>query len=249
MTKPTGKPKGRPVKLPPLPADGALEKLTPVERAYAMHRFQGKVVVEAYRLALAAHTPEVLDTVSESAIEQRAYRLHRARRIDAAIADLRNQAQKAGEAQAVQTMGDAFAVDKLYVMKTLHTITERCMQAEPVKDPHGKPLVITTGKGELAAAYRFDAKSATASVALLGKELGMFVDRKEIRSGPLGEVPEAELDKRIAELAKEVAEATGQTVAAVLAQHQIETPAAEEAEPQFEVGQGGVPEYKMGPIH
>jgi len=67
------------------------------------------------------------------------------------------------------------AVSQEYVLVNLKDVVARCLQAEPVYDKFGHPT------GEFA----FDSKGATAALQLLGKYLGIFIDRKEI-TGPNG---------------------------------------------------------------
>ena len=55
-------------------------------------------------------------------------------------------------------------LDREWVIQNLMTVTNRCMQAEPVLNKDGEP----TGE------YRFDSGGATRSLHLLGMELGMF---------------------------------------------------------------------------
>lgn len=66
-----------------------------------------------------------------------------------------------------------------------------------------------------AALVEKDRSVANRSLELLGKELGMFVDRKEIRSGPLDEASPDELDRLreelISERARRAAERNGTT--------------------------------------
>lgn len=57
-----------------------------------------------------------------------------------------------------------------WVISRLKTITERCMQAEPVLDSKGIP----TGE------YIFQATGANKSLELLGKHIGMFNDKLKI---------------------------------------------------------------------
>lgn len=49
------------------------------------------------------------------------------------------------------------------------------MAAEPVKDAEGNPV------GE----YKANLQAANKALELIGKEAGMFIDRKEIRTGEL----------------------------------------------------------------
>lgn len=94
-------------------------------------------------------------------------------------------------------------IDKEWVMRNLREVAERCMQAVPVLDMQGKQLMIETPAGEVAAAYTFNSKSAVAALIPLGKELGMFVDRKEIRHGKLEDLNDEQLNQLITEMAKE----------------------------------------------
>ena len=54
-----------------------------------------------------------------------------------------------------------------YVLIRLQAIVERCMTAEPVTDKEGRE----------AGEYRFDSGGANRALELLGRHLGMFVDR------------------------------------------------------------------------
>ena len=54
--------------------------------------------------------------------------------------------------------------------------------------------------------------AAVSAIELIGKELGMFVDKKEVRVGPLATVPEHALDDMIRDTAKRIAELTGETL-------------------------------------
>jgi len=66
-------------------------------------------------------------------------------------------------------------VDADYVISGLLAVHERCMQAEAVTDKEGA----STGE------YKFEHSGANRSLELLGKHLGLFVEKKEI-SGPNG---------------------------------------------------------------
>lgn len=57
-----------------------------------------------------------------------------------------------------------------------------------------------------------------ASLVDIGKHLGMFIERKEIRTGPLDGVSDQDLARKAAEAAQQVAELEGLPVDAVLAQ-------------------------------
>jgi phage terminase small subunit len=67
---------------------------------------------------------------------------------------------------AVQTAG----ISKAWVMQRLRENAQRAMTAEPVLDREGAP----TGE------YTYQGNVANRALELIGKELGMFVDRKRI---------------------------------------------------------------------
>jgi hypothetical protein len=73
---------------------------------------------------------------------------------------------------------------------------ERAMQAEPVVDAEGVP----TGQ------YVYNGNVANKALELLGKEQGMFIDRKEIGAGAFDHLDDDELSKTIEALAQEVQE-------------------------------------------
>lgn len=118
------------------------------------------------------------------------------------VEELLAEKEKA-HAQVVQKAMENAGVDKEWVMKNLKEVAERSMQHAPVIDREGKQVIIETPDGEIAGAFTFDAKAAVAALVPLGKELGMFVDRKEIRHGKLEDMPDEALDDLIRELAKE----------------------------------------------
>jgi phage terminase small subunit len=66
-----------------------------------------------------------------------------------------------------------------WVVERLRTVAERCMQAEPVLDKKGEPVLVETPTGQLAPAYTFQAPAANRSLELLGKHLGLFPDKVE----------------------------------------------------------------------
>lgn len=98
-------------------------------------------------------------------------------RIDA----LRRQKESV-HAQATKAVIAEAALDKAWVLKRLSRIVDMGMAAEPVKDAEGNPV------GE----YRANLQAANKALELIGKEAGMFIDRKEIRTGPLDGLPPEE---------------------------------------------------------
>jgi hypothetical protein len=61
-------------------------------------------------------------------------------------------------------------VNRLWVLERLRENVERSMQAKPVLDKEGQP----TGE------YRYEGAVANRALELLGKELGMFIDRSHL---------------------------------------------------------------------
>ena len=114
---------------------------------------------------------------------------------------------------------DAAVVDKAWVLKRLKTVAERCLQAAPVLDRKGKPVVIEAPDGEsedgepafeAAVAFAFDPSGANRALELLGKEQGMFVDRKEIgEPGSFDKLDDDELSRAAAEADAIIAAASG----------------------------------------
>jgi hypothetical protein len=66
-------------------------------------------------------------------------------------------------------------VDKAWVLNQLVEVVSMGKAAEPVRDAQGEP----TGE------YKQNLAAANKALELIGKELAMFVDRSEVRTGPL----------------------------------------------------------------
>jgi phage terminase small subunit len=78
-------------------------------------------------------------------------------------------------AEAVDQVIKEFAIDKAWVMAQLIENVKMAKKAEPVLDQDGTPI------GE----YKQNIAAANRALELLGKEIGMFVEKKEIRAGEL----------------------------------------------------------------
>lgn len=77
-------------------------------------------------------------------------------------------ARQAAEAKATEIAIERAAVSKEWIIEKLRENVERSMQAIAVFDRDGEP----TGE------YRYDGGVANRALELLGKEHGMFIDRK-----------------------------------------------------------------------
>lgn len=126
---------------------------------------------EEYLLDLNGKQAAIRAGYAAATAEVQASRLLRNVKVQQRVDDL-----KAARSQRV-------ALDGNYVLTRLQTVVERCMQETPVTKA-GKPVMVTTPSGELAAAYVFDATGATRALDLLGKHIGLFEkDNKQRASG------------------------------------------------------------------
>lgn len=88
---------------------------------------------------------------------------------------------------------DEIAYGRLDVLRDLLDVKARCMAKESIITKSGARL------GERLV----DAAGALRALELIGRELGMFVERKEIRHGPLDDIRDDELDQIILDAAFE----------------------------------------------
>ena len=70
-------------------------------------------------------------------------------------------------------------VSREYVIRNLKEVADRCLQVAPVLSRKGEQIITSTRLGELAAAFQFDPSGANRALELLGKDLGMFIERQE----------------------------------------------------------------------
>ena len=122
--------------------------------------------VAEYLIDLNATQAAIRAGYSQKRASEMAYQLLQKPTVQAAV----EQAKKA-QAKRIQITADD-------VLRDLVEIKNRCMQAMPVLDREGKE----TGM------WVFDAKDANKRLELIGKHLGMFVEKKEITGkdgGPL----------------------------------------------------------------
>lgn len=125
----------------------------------------------------------VLAGYSENGAYQSANRLLRNAEICSRIAHLRS-AKESKHEKAVDAVVKSAAIDKAWVMNQLVEVVAMAKQAEPVVDNEGNPV------GE----YKQNLAAANKALELIGKEFAMFIDRKEIRTGVLDEMPIEELE-------------------------------------------------------
>ena len=86
-------------------------------------------------------------------------------------------------AEAKRAVSERTEITQDWVLKNLKFVAERCMQATPVLDKKGKPVMIETEDGALSPAYVFDSSGANRSLELLGKHTGLFGDKLKLERG------------------------------------------------------------------
>lgn len=75
------------------------------------------------------------------------------------------------ERAATEKAAESLSIDKAWIMARLKENAERAMQAEQARDHDGNPI------GD----FKYEGAVANRALELLGKELGMFIDRKEVK--------------------------------------------------------------------
>lgn len=125
--------------------------LTPKQEAFVVSYFETGNATEAYRRSY--NTKASAKTITE-----KASRLLSEGNVRARLTELQGK------------VAERAIVSKEWVISRLVENVERAMQAEAVKDADGSP----TGE------YKYEGSVANRALELLGKELKMFVDRKEV---------------------------------------------------------------------
>lgn len=107
-------------------------------------------------------------------------------------------------AELLARVTDGVVLTRQWVIEKLIENANRAMQAEVVKDEEGNPV------GE----YQYAGSVANRALELLGKELSMFVERKEV--GQPGDFEKMGLDELRASIADDLAALGRQDLAAAL---------------------------------
>lgn len=74
---------------------------------------------------------------------------------------------------------DELGLDTYYVLKSLKSVADRCMQAEAVTDRDGSPVFVQGPDEQYSALYKFEHAGANKALELIGKHIGMFKERVE----------------------------------------------------------------------
>lgn len=119
----------------------------------------------------------------------RACRLAKDVKVRKRIEDLMRARATAAD-RAIENTG----MDRAWVLEQLRENMERAMQVKPVIGPDGK----VTGE------YEYAGQVANRALELIGKELGMFIERKEQgRPGEFAHLSDEELEERLVSKLKE----------------------------------------------
>lgn len=149
----------------------------------------------------------VLAGYSENGAEQGSSRLLKNVEVCSRVAHLRKFKEKA-HADAVVKAVEASGLTKEWIIAQLMDNVAMAKAAEPVLDNEGNPI------GE----YKTNLAAANKSLELLGKEIGMFIDRKEVgQPGDFDKVDDDELERSIDEANALIERARGETKAVVSA--------------------------------
>lgn len=149
--------------------------LTIQEEGYARARAMGMSQKEAVALITGGKTTAVS---AGSHWEKKAH-------VKARIDELRREITERAVEKA--------SVDRAWVLGNLKKVVNRCLQEEPVMKG-----------GEPTGEFKFDSMGANRALELIGKELGMFLEKKPQNENPLGELSDADLARMAAELAQQV---------------------------------------------
>lgn len=156
--------------------------LTDRQEQFAVAVAGGAALADAYRAAYST------ERMKDKSVWEKASRLAAQVKVRARIAQLTEKSQQ----KAIDTL----AIDKEMIMRRLLRNAERMGDDVPVavqdEDGNTKIEVIPPSPAHIQASNR--------ALELLGKEIGMFIDRKEIRTGSLDTMNERELQEYIAQL-------------------------------------------------
>lgn len=170
--------------------------LTAKQRSFAL-------LVASGTTAQAAYNRVYSNTCKPDTARAEGGKISRRPAVRALIDQLRNETA----ATLAKSMKDDLQLDRTYVLSNLKEVVERCMEAAPVKGRDGKPV---------PGQFTFDAKGANQALMLIGKELGMFIERREVRHGPLVDASDEDIEREIATIASELATLTGKPLRQVL---------------------------------
>lgn len=143
--------------------------LTAKQEAFCLAVAKGMTQADAYRSAYNA------GNMKPDTIQRNACKLMKDNKVSTRVEALR--------APVAEKAMEKAAIDKAWVMQRLVKVSDMGMQAEPVVDNEGIP----TGE------YKQNLAAANKALELIGKELGMFVERSVALTGPIDGLAHDEL--------------------------------------------------------
>lgn len=123
--------------------------------------------VQEYLIDLNATQAALRAGYSEKTAASQGQRLLKDEKVAVAIQEAMDKRQKRTE------------ITQDSVLANLAEISDRCMQAVPVKDRTGKMMFVETPEGLMCPAFTFNAQGAIKSNELIGKHLKMFSEKIE----------------------------------------------------------------------
>lgn len=135
--------------------------LTAKQEAFAQAVARGATNSDAYR-AVYSH-----ENCTDKSVHEMSSTIAANLKVASRIKELRDK--------ATEKVVKKLAISKEWVLDELIKVNSAAQAAEPILDHEGNP----TGE------YKAQLPAANRALELIGKELGMFVDRKEVRTGLL----------------------------------------------------------------
>lgn len=121
--------------------------------------------VEEYLIDLNAKQSAIRAGYSAKTAEQMGYQLLQKTSVQKAIQEAQNKLSERTE------------ITQDYVLSNIQKVVERCMQQEVVRARDGSPLLVEGPEGDLACLFEFKETGALKGLELLGRHLGLFVDK------------------------------------------------------------------------
>ncbi len=98
--------------------------------------------------------------------------------------------------EAMKARSERTEIDQDWVLNNLRSVAERCMQAKPVTDRNGEPVLAENADGDRVPAYTFNAMGANRSLELLGRHLAIFTDKHELTGKDGGPIATKEVSDK-----------------------------------------------------
>jgi hypothetical protein len=148
-----------------LPKKGGRKVLTAKQEAFCQAYIETGIASEAYRRTYSASRMKDKQVWEESS----------------KLMSIPMVAQRVAELRSVVTdkACKKLAISKEWVLEQLVENVEMAKAATPVLDAEGNP----------AGEYKQNLAAGNKALELIGKELGMFVERREVRTGSLDDIP------------------------------------------------------------